>query len=212
MNRLMLLLSLLITLSACGSGPKPPPRPKLPYPAWYIGLAAPRHMEVWVETVNVLDQRGLVFFNVHSGVAGYTSKPQGWHKGASGGKPINNVNLPEQIVLRWQSLVEPQAYKVNIHVPQWVRDEMVVPEYVLCQWNQQWKHDYRKMITLGMAPRGIVKVWLGGPCLSFKEVGRYQAEVEPRGPYLNGKGLYYRAPNPEAQAWIKQHGIPYESW
>ena len=60
---------------------------------------------------------------------------------------------------------------------------MVVPEYVLCQWNQQWKHDYRKMITLGMAPGGIVKVWLGGPCLGFKEVGRYQAEVEPRGPY-----------------------------
>jgi hypothetical protein len=24
--------------------------------------------------------------------------------------------------------------------------------------------------------------------------------------------LFYRAPNPAAQAWIDQHGIPYGSW
>jgi hypothetical protein len=169
-------------------------------------------MEVWVESVDVLDQRGYVFFNVHAGVAGYTRKPEGWHKGTSGGKPINNVDLPDQLLLRWQSLVEPQAYKISIRIPQWVRDEMVRPERVLCQWNQQWKTDYRETITLGMAPGGIVKVWVGGPCLGFKEVGRYQAKVEPRGPNQDGKGLFYRAPNPEAQAWIDQHGIPYGSW
>ncbi|RZI55249.1 MAG: DUF2931 family protein, partial [Pseudomonas sp.] len=39
-----------------------PPPVKLPYPAWYIGFAAPKHMEVWVESVDVLDQRGYVFF------------------------------------------------------------------------------------------------------------------------------------------------------
>nr|WP_276209530.1 hypothetical protein [Pseudomonas lutea] len=44
-------------------------------------------MEVWVESVDVLDQRGYVFFNVHGGVAGYTRKPDGWHKGGSGGNP-----------------------------------------------------------------------------------------------------------------------------
>jgi hypothetical protein len=169
-------------------------------------------MEVWVESVDVLDQRGYVFFNVHAGVAGYTRKPEGWHKGTSGGKPISNVDLPDQLLLRWQSLVEPQAYKISIRIPQWVREEMVRPERVLCQWNQQWKTDYRETITLGMAPGGIVKVWLGGSCLSFKEVGRYQAKVEPLGPNQDGKGLFYRAPNPAAQAWIDQHGIPYGSW
>ena len=127
-------------------------------------------------------------------------------------KPVNNVDLPERIFLRWQSLVEPQAYKIRIPIPQWVRDEMVKPERVFCQGSKKWKDDYRDSITLGMAPGGIVKVWVGGACLNYKEVGRFQAEVEPLGPHRNGNGIYYRAPNPEAQAYIDQHGIPYGTW
>ena len=72
MKRLIFAMGLLISLGACASGPRLPPVPKLPYPAWYIGLAAPKHMEVWVETVDVLDTRGLAFFRVHGGVASYT--------------------------------------------------------------------------------------------------------------------------------------------
>ncbi|QSB21575.1 DUF2931 family protein [Pseudomonas sp. 15A4] len=212
MNRLIFGIGLLISLSACASGPRLPPAPKLPYPAWYIGFAAPKHMEVWVETVDVLDTRGLAFFRVHGGVASYTGKVEGWHQGVSGGKPINNVDLPDQIFLRWQSLVEPQAYRARIQIPQWVRDEMVRPERVYCRGSKEWIEDYRFAITLGMAPGGIVKVWVGGPCLGFKEVGRYQAKVEPLGPNQDGRGLFYRAPNPAAQAWIDQHGIPYGSW
>ena len=212
MRHLIFAVGLLINLSACASGPRLPPAPKLPYPAWYIGFAAPKHMEVWVETVDVLDTRGLAFIRVHGGVASYTGKVEGWHQGVSGGKPINNVDLPDQIFLRLQSLVEPQAYKIKIQIPQWVREEMIRPERAFCRWAAEWKEDYRETITLGMAPGGIVKVWLGGSCLGFKEVGRFQAEVEPRGPYLNNKGLYYRAPNPAAQAWIDRHGVPYGSW
>jgi hypothetical protein len=89
---------------------------------------------------------------------------------------------------------------------------MVRPERAFCLVPNDWKDDYRNVITLGMAPAGIVKVWVGGPCLGFKEVGRYLAKVEPLGPNQDGKGLFYRAPNPEAQAWIDQHGIPYGSW
>lgn len=209
MKRLCLLVGVLLSLCACASGPTPP---KLPYNSWYVGLAAPRYMEVWVESVDVLDQRGLAFFRVHGGVAGYTRKPEGWHKGGGKAKPVNNVDLPERLFLRWQSLAEPQTYTINIKIPQWVRDEMVRPERVFCQGSKKWKDDYRDMITLGMAPGGIVKVWVGGPCLGFKEVGRFQAQIDPRGPYQNGKGIYYRAPRPEAQTYIDQHGIPYGTW
>ena len=64
MKKLTLLIGLLFSLSACATGPRPSPPPKLPYPSWQVGLAAPRYMEVWVESVDVLDQRGLAFFNV----------------------------------------------------------------------------------------------------------------------------------------------------
>ena len=84
MKRLMLLVGLLFSLCACANGPQSPAPFELPYNSWYVGLAAPRHMEVWVETVDVLDQRGLAFFRVHAGVASYTGKAEGWHQG--GGK------------------------------------------------------------------------------------------------------------------------------
>lgn len=212
MKVLVLGAVLLISLSACAMSPSMSPSPRLPYPAWYVGLAAPQHMEVWVETVDVIDQRGLRFFRVHGGVASYTGQPEGWGNGAGKSKPINNVDLPERIFLRWQSLVEPQAYKLSIQIPQWVRDQMIKPEQAFCLWTGKWEEDYRDAITLGMAPGGIVKVWVGGSCLGYKEVGRYQAKIEPLGANQDGKGQFYRAPNPEAQAWIDQHGIPYGSW
>lgn len=212
LSRLICAAALLLSLIACASGPRLPPAPKLPYPAWYVSLVAPRHMEVWVESVDVLDQRDLAFYRVHGGGASYTGTVRGWPTEGGGGKPVNNVDLPKTIHLRWQSLVEPQAYKIRIDIPQWIRDEMVKPQKVFCAWDQKTMTLYPQTISLGMAPGGIVKVWVGAGCIKDKEVGRFQAEVEPRGPYLNDKGLFYRAPNPAAQAWIDQHGIPYGSW
>ena len=116
--RTSLLLSLLFSLSACASGPTPP---KLPYNSWYVGLAAPRYMEVWVEGVDVIDTRGMAYFHVFGGVASYTGKVEGWHQGGGKTMPVNNVDLPDRIFLRWQSLAEPQTYKINIKIPQRVR-------------------------------------------------------------------------------------------
>jgi hypothetical protein len=212
MKRLMLIVGLLFGMSACASGPTPPAPPKLPYPAWYVGLAAPKHMEVWVESVDVLDQRGFGYFHVFGGVASYTGEVRGWHKGGGKMKPINNVDLPDKIYLRWQSLVEPQAYTIDIDIPQWVRDEMIRPERVYCRGSKKWKVDYWKIISLGMAPGGIVKVWVGGPCLGFKEVGRFQAKIHPLGPYQGKSNGEYVPLEPENKAYVEKHGIPYGSW
>ncbi|WP_460141798.1 DUF2931 family protein [Pseudomonas sp. S2_E01] len=212
MMRLVLLMGLLVSLSACASGPKVPPRPQLPYDSWYVALAAPRFMEVWVEGVDVLDQRRLAFYRVTGGVASYTRQPEGWHKGGGGGMPMNNVDLPVELFLRWQSLVEPQTYKFGIVIPQWVRDEMVKPHQVFCKWDQKVVTLYRDTITLGMAPGGIVKVWLGSGCLDYKEVGRFQAEIEPLGPYRGGSEGQYVTIEPENKAYVEKHGIPYGTW
>ena len=184
----------------------------LPYPNWYIGLAAPRFMEVWVETVDVVDRRNLAFVRVHGGVAGYTRKPEGWHQGGGASKPLTNIDIPKRIFLRWQSLAEQKTYRINVDIPQWVREEMLKSERTFCKWSQEWEDDYRRIITFGMAPGGIVKVWVGGACLGFTEVGRYQAEVDPRGPYEGrGNGRYVKL-EPENKDFIEKHGIPYGTW
>ncbi len=169
-------------------------------------------MEVWVEGVDVLDQRGYAYPHVFGGVAGYTRNPAGWHKGGGASKPINNVDLPAQVSLRWQSLVESKTYYANILIPQWVRDEMVTPHQIYCEPLKKDMTLYREEITLGMAPGGIVKVWLGAGCLGYKEVGRYQAEIDPRGPYGGKSNGKYIPMEPANKAYIEKHGIPYGTW
>ncbi|WP_165668798.1 DUF2931 family protein [Metapseudomonas otitidis] len=199
---------LLLPLSGCASG-----GPKLPYPTWYIGVGAPRHMEVWVESVDVVDRRNLAFEGVYSGVASYGAKTAGWWQGGAGSMPINNVDLPNLIFVRWQSLVEPQVYKLRITIPQWVRDEMVKPQRTVCVHSTQEVTRFRHDISIGLAPGGIVKVWVGGPCLKAKEVGRFVGVVEPRGTHKGYRGGHFTLkPSEAARAYIEQHGIPYDSW
>lgn len=212
MKLLALIVFLLTSLTACASGTPEPGRPKLPYGAWSVGLAAPRYMEVWVERVHVFDRRGHAYFNVFGGVASYTGRPEGWHSGGGKTKPISNVDLPDQISLRWQSLVEPETYRINIKIPRWVHAEMVEPHRIYCEALKEHMTVYRKEITLGMAPGGIVKVWVGGTCLAYKEIGRFQAEVEPLGPHRKGEGIYYSAPTRSAQDYLDKYGIPYGTW
>ncbi|MBO3277357.1 DUF2931 family protein [Pseudomonas schmalbachii] len=210
MKRLAIFLFALV-LAGCAIGQG---KPRLPYNTWYVGIAAPRFMEVWVESVDVIDRRGLAFERVHGGVVGYTSNPVGWHKGGGAMKPVSGVDLPEIIFVRWQSLVEPQTYNVRIDIPQWVRDEMLKPQRAFCPWDGHWiDNQYRYDISVGMAPGGIAKAWVGGPCLPAKEIGRFQGKVDPRGPYEGlSDGKYYRPPTDASKAYIEQHGIPYGSW
>ena len=166
----LLLLVLLLSLSACATGSQP----HLPYRAWYVGLLAPDYMEVWVESVDVIDRRGLVFERVHAGVVSIltppnnSGDPRGWPQqvGAGSGKNLPGIDLPEIVFVRWQSLVEPQTYNVRINIPVWVREEMLKPRRGYCHFQGKWRdNEYRTDITIGLAPGGIAKVWVAGPCL-----------------------------------------------
>ncbi|WP_236209995.1 DUF2931 family protein [Metapseudomonas otitidis] len=205
----LLIALLLLPLSGCASG-----GPMLPYPTWYIGLGAPRHMEVWVESVDVVDRRNLAFERVHGGVATYNNRTEGWWEGGGKMKPINNVDLPNIIFVRWQSLVEPQVYNVRINIPQWVREEMLTPHSEYCSVTKQVDTSYRNMIGIGLAPGGIAKAWVEGACLPFMEIGRFVGVVEPRGPSRGQTGGKYAWPElePASKAYIEEHGIPYNSW
>jgi len=82
MKTLVLACAILL-LSGCTSSQA---QPKLPYNAWYVGVFAPEHMEVWVESVDVIDRRGLAYERVSGGVPSYTGKVDGWPKHPAGGR------------------------------------------------------------------------------------------------------------------------------
>jgi hypothetical protein len=210
----LLLWAIALLLSGCANGQG---RPDLPYRDWSIGLLAPSYMEVWVESVDVIDRRGLVFERVHGGIVSYTGNPVGWPRlPAGGGKSISGVDLPEIIFVRWQSLAEPQTYNVRINIPLWVREEMVKPKEVAdCSRKEPRPTiiDYRDGITIGLAPGGIAKAWLGGGCVESIDLGRFVGAVSKVGPDMGKNNGRYAYPlTPESKAYIEKFGIPYGSW
>lgn len=225
MKRLLLAFSLLVFLTGCTNQPvhdplRPPP-PDLPYRTWEIGLLAPNYMEVWVESVDVLDRRGIGYYRVHGGVSSIQNPPdnrgdpKGWPARPGGGKarPMTGIDLPEIVFVRWQSLAEPQTYRVRIDIPDWVREEMIKPQAAYCAWRDAHETQYRDLITVGLAPGGIAKAWLIGPCLEPIEIGRFVGSVHPEGPDEGRTDGRYALPlAPAAQQYIDTHGIPFDSW
>ncbi|MDH0085269.1 DUF2931 family protein, partial [Stutzerimonas stutzeri] len=63
-----------------------------------------------------------------------------------------------------------------------------------------------------LAPGGIAKAWVGGPCLEPIEIGRFEAAISKVGPYGGKPDGHYYFVSDEAKAHVKQHGVPYGSW
>ncbi|MCY1556674.1 hypothetical protein D9M68_934430 [compost metagenome] len=68
------------------------------------------------------------------------------------------------------------------------------------------------MLTVGLAPGGIAKVWLMGACLSALDVARVQGTDVKIGPYDGTSGGRHRPLSETSRAYIEKHGIPYDSW
>ena len=195
--------------------------PSLPYSTWEIGLLAPSYMEAWVESVDVLDQSGHGYYRVHGGVVSVQNPPnnrgdpRGWPRrpGAGASRPMRDIDLPKVVFVRWQSLAEQQTYRVRIPIDDWVREEMLISRDAYCRFDGAHIKDYRRVVTIGLAPGGIAKVWLSGDCVEPIEVGRFEGMINPNGPYDGlSNGEHYRPPSEHAQRYIDTHGIPFDSW
>jgi len=194
-------------------------QPQLPYPGWHLGFVAPDYMDVWLETADVTDTRGIAFDTAVRGVIA-VSQPENSKGDASGwpgpylrgkGVTLANLDLPERIFIRWQSLVEPQTYRATLEIPAEARVLLVQQEKVNCPMGG-WQSAYRDAVVIGLAPGGIAKVWISGPCFKGTEVLRVQAEIEPKGPYQGLSEGRHRPLEPAAKTYIDKHGIPYGSW
>lgn len=215
---LKIYLTLLLTLLLGGcaiAGNK-----SMPYQAWHLGFGAPAYMEIWIETADAVDIHERVFKRAMSGIAAVqtppnsTGNPKGWPQRPAGGKGkyVLGADLPRLIYVRWQSLVEPQTYEAYIEIDEPTRAIMRKGEKAYCSLDDKWITDHRRFLTVGLAPGGIAKVWVQGPCLPPIEVTRVTAEIVPEGPY-GGKsdGEYYFLSD-ESKAYIEKYGVPYGSW
>ena len=187
----------------------------LPYKYWRLGFLAPDHMEVWVETADMEDIRGNLFYRMGGGTVSI-AKPSdgsgntaGWRSGLGwgAGRHVNGADLPRRIYVRWQSLAEPQTYRVILEIPERARQLMSERLDPPCPASE-----YREALALGLAPGGVVRGWVMSTCGEPIEVLRAQAEIEPKGPYEGTSQGAHRPLSETSRAYIEKHGIPYGSW
>jgi hypothetical protein len=198
-----------------------------PYDAWSLNFFAPDYMEVWIETADVVDINEQVFRRAGSGIPAmgypralskgvppeFRGKPAGWRENPGGkGRYVKGADLPRLVYVRWQSMAEPQTYEAYIEITESVRQLMRKREDVFCAFDGKVITDYRELLVVGLAPGGIAKVWVGGPCLTAIVVTRVQGTISPKGPYSGqSDGAYYPLQE-ESKAYIDKFGIPYGSW
>lgn len=199
----------------------------LPYDAWSLDFFAPDYMDVWIETADVVDINRRLFRGAGSGIPAmgypralskgvpkeFRGKPAGWRDHVGGkGRYVMGADLPRLVYVRWQSIAEPQTYEAYIEVPESARKTMLKRESVFCRADDKWIFDYRNLLVIGLAPGGIAKVWLAGPCLKSTEVTRVQGTINPEGPYRGmSNGEYYDFEE-ESKAYVEKFGIPFGSW
>lgn len=189
-------------------------QPQLPYDAWHLGFFTPEHMDIWLETADVTDVRGITATKAMSGGVSSTGEVAGWPEkvGMGSGKYLSQLELPQSIYIRWQSLAEPQTYRATLAIPDSARNLMLEQEPVECTLTGMGLA-YRNSIVIGLAPGGIAKLWVSGPCFKGTEVLRVQAEIEPKGPDQGQSDGEYALPlEPAAKTYIEKHGIPFNSW
>ena len=202
-------------------------RRSLPYDAWTLAFFAPDYMDVWIETADAIDINDYLFRHAGSGIPAmgyprafsngipteFKGNPKGWRKDVGGkGKRVLGADLPRLVYVRWQSLAEPQTYEAYIEIPESARAIMRKEEKAFCGAVGKWKVDYRERLVVGLAPGGIAKVWVAGPCLHAIEVTRVQGTINPEGPYGGHSGGKHRPLTEESKAYIDKFGIPYGSW
>ena len=199
----------------------------LPYDAWSLNFFTPDYMEAWIETADVVDISGQVFLGAGSGIPAmgypralskgvpseFRGKPAGWRENPGGkGRHVTGADLPRLIYVRWQSMAEPQTYEVYIEITESVRQLMRKREDVFCAFDGKVITDYRELLVVGLAPEGIAKVWVEGPCLKAIEVTRVQGRISPKGPYGGTSNGKHRPLSEESKAYIDKFGIPFGSW
>ncbi|MFJ2390589.1 DUF2931 family protein [Pseudomonas koreensis] len=186
---------------------------------WALGFVTPYAMDGWVEDSATVDVKGNFYRRIGSGGAFGGRKngadgARGWTvRGAGSEREVLYAKLPVRIYVRWQSLVEPQTYQGWIEIPESARQVMRKALTKGCPSIPNMDAvPKRASVLFGLAPGGIVQVWVMDECLRPVKVVRAQVEIEPKGPELGLSGGSYFPMQEYSKRYVEKYGIPFGSW
>jgi len=187
---------------------------------WELAFTEPYYMKVWVENSSVQDVNNRIFYKTGGGTAAGgepedgTESARGWAGGVGGsGRRVIGADLPVRIWVRWQSIVEQKTWQAWVDIPEEARQLMVTSVNQRCPRTPDRQARFMASIYLGLAPGGVVQVWVRDSCHHPVKVARAQAEIEPLGPSQGkNEGRYAYPVSEKAKRYIDKYGIPYGSW
>ncbi len=187
---------------------------------WSLEFIGPNYMTGWVESSVVQDIDGRLTDHGGGGVIGNgnpgyaTETAKGWLGGVgSNTRGVVGAGLPKRIYVRWQSIVEPQTYRAWVDIPEQARELMLESVQRRCPRTPERTARYMASMYFGLAPGGIIQVWVVDSCGDAVKVARSKAEVEPLGPSQGQTdGRYAYTINDKTRRYIDKYGIPYGSW
>ncbi|MGB8922406.1 MAG: DUF2931 family protein [Pseudomonas sp.] len=187
---------------------------------WELAFTEPDYMKTWVEDSSVQDINGRIFYKTGGGTAAGgepgdgTESARGWTGGVGGsGKRVVGADLPVRIWVRWQSIAEQKTWQAWVDIPEEARQLMVSSVNQRCPQTPDQEARFMVSVYLGLAPGGVVQVWVRDSCHHPVKVARAQAEIEPLGPSQGkNEGRYAYPVSEKAKRYIEKFGIPYGSW
>jgi hypothetical protein len=192
------------------------------YHQWNLHFTGPVYMSGWVEASLVEDIHGRLLNHGSDGVIGSGSSDygvanefaRGWPRDlGSSIRGVTGADLPKRIFVRWQSVVEQKTYRAWVEIPEEARKIMYRSTHRRCPQEPEREARYMASMNLGLAPGGIVQVWVRDECSEQVKVARAQAEIEPLGPAQgNNEGRYAHKVSEFSKRYIEKYGIPYGSW
>lgn len=218
MKQLFVLLGLFMMLSGCQpidplSGANDPKDD-----SWHIDFVEPAHMKVWVETSAVEDIQGMLFRNI----AGNTAAGSDWDDGTEVAKgwsglgvslrPVTGADLPRRIYVRWQSNANQTTYKGWIEISEETRRIMRRATMRRCPERPDEPAYSLSLMNVGLAPGGIIQIWVRDECGRPIKTDRVQVDIEPLGPDQGKFQGRYTPQSASSKRYVERFGIPYGSW
>lgn len=213
----VLLCSILILLAGCQAMHETPQSFSSITLPWGFGFTVPDCMDAWVEWAGAEDMQGR-YLRLAGGVPAYNCSPtsndeqaRGWQGVGGSGMGLSGYDLPKRFYVRWQSIVEQKTYKAWVDFPEEARTLLQLSDTTRCPATPE-DDPIGMAINMGLAPGGVIVVWVRDPCLKPIEVASAQAEEEPLGPYQGESGGEYYFQKEASKRYIERFGIPYGSW
>ncbi|MUJ27686.1 DUF2931 family protein [Aliivibrio fischeri] len=201
-----LLITLCLLVSSCSTEPQVKPQQ---LDEWRVSTMAPKYYSAYIDILLITGEkkqggwRGMV-----TKYTKFSKHPNSWEgrERYSSGYSIQSTELPGLLYIRWHSLANKKTYNKTIKVSEDIRNKMREYHDIRCGYYDLLL-PYKNNILLGLAPDGMISVFLNGGCFDNELQFKVQA-VE----YKVADDFVYPELSEEAQTYVDEHGVPTGIW